>query len=56
MAMRVSEVIAALQVVQNEHGDVLVSTGGPEGDLVESVWFDDMKWSRHPQPPIAYVG
>lgn len=53
--LRISEVIARLQEIQAEHGDVLVSTGGVEGDLVESVWFDDMSWTRHPQPPRAYI-
>lgn len=56
MSMVISEVIAELQKIQAEHGDVLVSTGGVEGDLVESVWFDDMGWSRHPQPAKAYIG
>ncbi len=47
--MRVSEVITALQQLQREHGDVDVSTGGPEGDDVCDVWFE-------PNIGIAYVG
>ncbi|SIB65883.1 Uncharacterised protein [Mycobacteroides abscessus subsp. abscessus] len=47
--MRVSEAIAALQRLQQEHGDVEVSTGGPEGDDVSDIWFDA-------DCGIAYVG
>lgn len=49
--MIVSEVIAALQVLLIEHGDIEVSTGGVEGDRVEDVWFDGSCGD-----PVVYVG
>ena len=50
-SVKVSEVIAGLTELLSEHGDLEVSTGGPEGDGVEQVWFDGTCGD-----PVIYVG
>lgn len=47
--LTVDEVISKLQALRAEHGNLVVSTGGPEGDVVSDVWFEECG-------PNIYIG